>query len=480
MNYQKILVWLLVLSSFQCTYDLPESPPAPSWNPGTSDLQRIVVLGGSVGAGVMDGALYTQSQENSIGNLLTTQINSLNPNPLLFQQPDINDTNGYNLQAPGTEILGKSFLKFVSPGSVQLFKEFLPGTLPVDYSGPSLNNFSVPYLRTSQVADNTLSDNPFYARFTPSATATLIDQVVAADPSLVILQLGWDDILPYVQHGLTGAVSPDPDNIGPQDLTPINLFQQNLDLAVQQIIDNTSADVIISNIPDLSQFPFFNSISEVARIDGAEATFLSGFWRDYNLQVTRSNANADVLRPIIIFFSDDPPHLWKAIVEDPALTTVILDDGSELPKYRQMEEGEYILWSAPALPSLEGDRFGTEQPIPKSLFFTKQDIEDTRDLVDQYNQVISDLAQSQSRVTLMDWRTTTDNWIEEGVLFEGVLYTYDFRRSGIFSSDGVTYNQRGSALMANRIIDLINQQYGANIPRVDVNNLPGNIFVNDF
>ena len=80
----------------------------------------------------------------------------------------------------------------------------------------------------------------------------------------------------------------------------------------------------------------------------------------------------------------------------------------------------------------------------------------------------------------MDWRTTTDNWIEEGVLFEGVLYTYDFRRSGIFSSDGVTYNQRGSALMANRIIDLINQQYGANIPRVDVNNLPGNIFVNDF
>jgi len=229
MKNLKNYLWIFTLLLTTCTYDLPEPAPDVTWEPGTSDLQRIVVLGSSIGAGVMDGALYTESQQHSIGALLANQINSINPEPIVFQQPVINSENGFDAQSSISETMGKSFLKFIDPGSVQLFKESLPGELPQDYNGPVLNNLSIPYLRAPQISETTLSDNPFFQRIASNpGTSLLIDQVIDANPSVVILQLGWDDILPYATNGLTGNADPDPNAIGSTDLTPVDLFQQSI------------------------------------------------------------------------------------------------------------------------------------------------------------------------------------------------------------------------------------------------------------
>ena len=464
-----------------CEYNFPEpTDPAP-FDPGTADFSKLVILGDELGAGLKDGALYTTAQNNSIGRILSDQINQNNSSPFNFQQPDIESEQGYNIMESSPEVRGKSFLKFIAPGESQIFKDTNPGEFPAVYSGPALNNFSVPFVRTPEVLQPELSENPFYGRFaTDPGTSVLIDEVISAAPTFTIIQLGWYDILAYAKGGLTGNRNPDPDNIDEIDLTPLDLFESSYREIIDRLIEDTPGETILVNIPDVSKFPFFRSIGTPAFINGQEVGFLANFYRDYNIQVSRSNKDQPILRPTIQFFSDDPPHLWKAVIDDPALVDRVQEDGSPLPKWRQMEDGEYISWGVPMLPSMEGDGLGTTLPINKSWFFTPSDFEAIEDLVIQYNQVIADVAGSNSRLHLFDWYTTSQSWSESGVTFDGVLHTYDFNQSGMFSSDGTSMNSRGSALFANQLIAYINQTFGANIPLTNPNSFPGNVFVNDF
>ncbi len=480
-KYKIIIIALLCVSTQTCEYSFPEPIPPDSFDPGTADFQRIVILGDGLGAGFMDGALYNESQENSIGAILTGQINLHSATPIVFNQPDINSIHGYNPEYPGMELAGKSFLTFISPGESQLFKDANPGEFPQLYSGPPLNNLSVPFLRTPQVLDPALSENPFYFRFaTDPGNSLLLDQVISTDPTFTIVQLGADDILPYAMSGLTGNPEPDPEDLQPVDLTPLGLFESSYQEIISRLLSDTEADIILTNIPDVSDFPFFNSISSRAFLDGEDVGFLADFYRDYNIQVSKSNVGQDIYRPTIKYFLDDPPHLWFAVVDDPALVDRVQEDGSPLPKWRQMVDGEFILWSVPQIPSMKEDSLGTTSPIPRSMFFTKDDPEAIEALVIKYNKIIADIASSNSRLHLFDWFSITKPWAEDGVIFDGVVHTYDFNRTGMFSSDGISMNSRGSAIYTSYLIEFINQQFGSNIQPLDANAFPGNVFVNDF
>ena len=464
-----------------CEYNFPEPNAPAAFDPGTADFSKLVLLGDELSAGLKDGALYTSAQNNSIGLILSDQINQNSANFIDFQQPDIESEQGYNLMESSSEVRGKSFLKFIAPGESQIFKETNSGELPGVYSGPALNNFSIPFVRTPEVLQPELSDNPFYERFAADPGASiLIDEVISAAPTFTIIQLGWYDILAFAKGGLTGNTNPDPDNIGAIDLTPLDSFESSYREIMDLLIANTSGEIILINIPDVSKFPYFRSIGTPAFINGQEVGFLANYYRDYNIQVSRSNKDQPILRPTIQFFADDPPHLWKTVVDDPALVDRVQEDGSPLPKWRQMEDGEFVSWGVPMLPSMEGDGLGTTLPLDKSFFFTPSDHEVIGDLVIQYNQVIADVAASNPRLHLFDWYTTSQSWAASGVTYDGVLHTYDFKQSGMFSSDGTTMNSRGSALFVNQLIAYINQTFESNIPSTNPNSFPGNVFVNDF
>ncbi len=481
MCHSKLLISALVYLSISCSYELPEPLPPSVLDTGTADFERIAVLGGSQSAGFMDGALYTDGQSHSMGAILVNQINQTSPESVVFQQPGINSSNGYNPAASAVDTRGKYFIKFIDPGSLQLFKDTHPGEMPELYTGPPISNFSVPNLRSNQVMDPALVANPYYNRFASvPSTSTLIDELLEYNPTLLFLEMGWDDVLPYAVNGLTGQENGDPDQLGPADLTPVELFRSSLEQIMEDLITNTDAQIIMTNIPDVTAFPFFNSISPIAPINGMEAGLLQAFYRDYNLQVTRYNATAETLRPVIQFFSDDPPNLWKVVVEDPTLPEILLDDGSLLPKYRQMEDGEYVLWSVPQLPTAKEDGFGTFSPLHKSFFFTEQDIVNIQEVIQEFNEIISELIVTNTRAHLLDCHQIFSRWATEGIATDGVIHSYDFTRTGIFSADGLTLNRRGSALMSNQVIDLINNIYGSNIQHVDVNDFMGNEFVNDF
>jgi lysophospholipase L1-like esterase len=66
-----------------------------------------------------------------------------------------------------------------------------------------------------------------------------------------------------------------------------------------------------------------------------------------------------------------------------------------------------------------------------------------------------------------------------GIVVDGVTLSPDFAPNGIYSSDGVHFNPRGNALIANKIIAAMNARWGAggtDIPEIDVLAQRGVIF----
>jgi hypothetical protein len=66
-----------------------------------------------------------------------------------------------------------------------------------------------------------------------------------------------------------------------------------------------------------------------------------------------------------------------------------------------------------------------------------------------------------------------------GIMIEGHNLQPDFAPNGIFSTDGIHPNPRGHAIIANLIIEALNNQKGADIPMVNVTALRG-ILARDF
>jgi len=213
------ITWLML----SCTYDFPQVAPTPT-TPGIDpNLSNIVVLGGSSAAGLMDGALYDEGQEASFAAILAQLVEQSIADSLIFTQPKINSSNGLNLREMDNQVLGRYIIEFLHPGrnlspnennnpSNDIFKAFTTGESPGEYTGTlALNNFSIPQLRTPQVMEPGLAENPYYHRIATSpGTSVLLDQVIDVNPSLIILALGMDDILPYASNGLIGSLNPDP------------------------------------------------------------------------------------------------------------------------------------------------------------------------------------------------------------------------------------------------------------------------------
>ena len=53
------------------------------------------------------------------------------------------------------------------------------------------------------------------------------------------------------------------------------------------------------------------------------------------------------------------------------------------------------------------------------------------------------------------------------------IFSSSFIAGGTFSYDGVHPSSRGYGIIANEWIKVINQKFGANVPLVDLNSLPG-------
>lgn len=497
------------------------APPEPvSGDPGSADFSNYVAIGSSLTAGFMDAALYNLGQQYSLGALLAEQMEFTGA-PGTFNQPEINSELGFNTSADNPQngtILGRFKLDTSIPGPSPTV-----GGDPIGaYDGDtgSLNNFGVPGIVVGQLltpatggpqSSSNPAFNPFYARFTSSpGSSTLLGDAIAAQPSFFTLSIGSNDVLGYA---LSGASNP-------SLLTSEEDFNTQFNAAVNQLINDTSADGVVATIPPVTLAPFFRAIPYNAIPLGAEEAeqLTQGFVpvnAAFQAVVDHLGHSQEDANRRKVSYSQG---MNAILVNDPDLEDLgpkfdqLEGAGAITPEQREslvlyeqsrpLAEGELVTLSAG---SLIGTEANSESQTPTTIgvvvplglnstasgdefYLTLQEQNEIQNRITAFNTTIATtVVTNSSRLTLFDINSgfpgnpNSDTGAladlygmdgEMGIRIEGTMLQPDFSPNGIYSTDGIHLNPRGNAILANEFLSVIEDAFGADIPVVDVLNLP--------
>lgn len=497
---------------------LPDPVEASS---GDTDFSTYVAIGNSLTAGYMDGALYNLGQQNSIANMLAGQFAHTVDGDYSFVQPAINSEDGFNTTVDpnpaGTTVFGRFKLDTSVPGP----SPTVDGDPIAPYSGASVNNFGVPGIVVGQLltpATGGPADpgnpayNPFYARFAANpGTSTIIGEAVAAQPTFFSLWIGNNDVLGYAVSGASNEAI----------LTADNDFQTQYRGVINTLMNNTSADGVVANIPFFLGLAYFQAVTwDNITLDEATATTLNTNLQSVNgaIQacaspplsiITSDDANSRLIsysagnNPILVIDEDlaDLGTCFDALVgTNPGQITA--QQRAQLAPYEQsrpLVEGELVLLSAGAVLGTEADGdastadtpIGVVIPLGFSLadgslsgdqYYLTQAEQVTIETKRQtFNGMINAIVQNYSdRIAYYDTDNASSVFLNlfglsdgvPGITVDGVNLAPDFSPNGVLSTDGIHPNPRGNAIVANEFIRVIEAKFGASLPTIDVVSKP--------
>ncbi len=491
-------------------------PTAPNYTSGSADFSTFVAIGNSLTAGYMDGALYNDGQANSIPAVMAEQFTAAGGGA--FNQPDINSENGFNTVVnPNPDgngnVIGRFILDTSIPGPVPTAGEPITA-----YTGNTseLNNFAVPGVTVGDLLVPT-SPNPalaaLYYRFASNpGTSTIIGDAVARQPSFVHLWIGSNDVLGYAAGGAANEAI----------LTSTADFNIRFNAALGTITSNTSASGVVSTVPFVLYTPYFRAVTwDAIALDNATATQANAGLAAVNgaIQglvtaglITQTDADERAIsysegnNPILVH-DDDLADLGPFFDILQGAGQIDAAQRAALTPYEQarpLRSDELVTFTAATLLGSEADGDNTVPDTPIGVviplgydFPTGANSSGDRFFLDtaeqgliaqrigEFNGVIATaVAGSGGRFVLHDMnRGIPGLSIESGTGFfadlfgldgslgveeEGITLLPDFSPNGIFSTDGIHPNQRGYALIANEILDVISEEFGATLPRVDV------------
>lgn len=509
MKNKNILLYLLISTSVitACSSEddliqerLADNPvitdPPLTGEEGSADLSNYVAIGNSITAGFMDAALYTDGQMNSYPNILANHFVELKfMNTGEFQQPDINSLLGFNTAitnpGPNNTIFGRFELN-INPAVAPIGPLPTTGGDPIGpYSGAAneLNNFGVPNIKIGQLltpytggpAGNP-AYNPFYARFASNAgSSTILGDVISAAPTFYTLWIGNVDVLGYAVTGGDGSVS----------ITSTSDFQNYYQTVLTQLLQAGAKGVAI-NLPPVLTLPYFRAVPyNPLPLTQAQADQLNQGYAQYNGGLAQAQGAGLITaeekeRRTISFTAGQNAF----VMEDESLTNL---SGLGLPNYRQTEPTDLIpLSTASALATGVGTSSAAKD---KHVLIPQEQVEIVTaratfnaiiagvvaginsqvgatvvghldvgpliaDLVGLTPTQAAQLALSQAAQTAADG--------DKGLVFQGLEYQPDFSPNGLYSTDGIHFNPKGHAIIANAIVDAINASFGATIPDIDI------------
>jgi len=477
---------------------------------GDADFSNYVAIGNSLTAGFMDAALYNNGQEFSLGAQLSKQF-ELTGAPSTFNQPDINSENGFNTLANSGEgpVLGRFKLDTSIPGPSPVIN----GDPIEPYSGSAsaLNNFGVPGIQVGQLLTPDTGNpsspafNPFYARFASSpGNSTILDDVISTDPTFFTLWIGNNDVLGYATSGATR----------PEILTSQANFQAQFSATITRLMTETTANGVVANIPPILATPVFQAIPyNVIELDQATADQLNssfstlnavfdGMANDTFLFSSFTQEDAD-RRKISYQAGNNPilivdPNLDDLSDEFDLLVTfgqISSEQRAALQPYVQSRPmvvnpqtgPELVLISAGAIlgtPAVPGDPntpIGVAIPLGAQYTLTSDNILEIETARGTFNAIIGGtVTAAGSRLALYNTNELGGAFSdifgldgsEIGITADGVFLNPDFSPNGVFSTDGVHPNARGTAILANEFLEVIESEFNATIPKIDVLALP--------
>lgn len=434
-----LLAWSAVAVA-GCRFD-ESLPLAVEDRLGAIDPRRIVAIGDDFAAGAADGALYADAQALSLPALLAAHLGG---EPIL--QPLVSDAG---LSLDGSDA-GR--LRLLSLEPIALVREEA-GTPIVPSPGRPFDNLGVPGALISEalVAESSATSslgNPFFD-LVLGGRGTFAEQAAELDPTLVLLWIGTSDVLRFV------AAGGDTD-LAPGLPTPVGTFA----IAYEALLDAllaTADQVVLFTIPDPRSMPIARAVPGIVLDpDTGQPVMIT------------------VIEPVI------DPVTGEPVVDPVTGDTLLAQRQSTVPLLGPagpLAPGDLVLLDA--LPLLEqgigvpAPVGGTGAPLPDRAVLDAAERIDVGVAVAGYNQTIAALAADRD-LPLVDVHALVEALAAGSFVSDGVLLGADYAVGQAFSLDGARFTPKGYGVVANLVIDALDQRYAATVPHLRTANLPGN------
>jgi len=467
----KYLIIALVVSVFYfsgCSEDDVVVTPPPPFNPGTADFTMYVSIGNSLTAGFQSNALSERDQKNSFPDIISKQTQRT-----IFEQPLIKN--------PG--IGGR--LRLLSLPSNIVSEPSVDPTDPSSNENKDLprpyNNLGIPGSILFDMADETdfllksvARENPFFALILRDAALgnSVINQTRNLQPTFITAWIGNNDVLGYATSGGTSGTNTiigDPFTLPTESVVFGSLYGPMLDSLAA-----SGADIVVGNIPDVSSIPFFTTVGPI--LSGsipwgfvASQQIPAGLPATGIIYESSTGSNLGFL-PYNVRFADS-----SAVRNGTTLFTLL---GQTYASLMGTPTGKFYTDNGfPALPpgidTTQLFGFHPQNPFPDAFVLDPDEIDIATIAVDAFNGIISSEAGSRN-IAVVDFNTFLKELLTTPIPVNGIgIFSSSFIAGGTFSYDGVHPSSRGYGIVANEWIKVINQKFGANVPQVDLNSLPG-------
>jgi hypothetical protein len=426
-----IAVFIFVSGSCKPKYENPEA------SKGEIDPTRFVMIGGAHSSGYMNDALYYDGQQNSLAALISNQLSLVGGN--IINQPLVNTNSvgigftglaklklGYKTDCKGVTSL--SPIRVSATGDGSIYNDNL-------YSSTNLfGNYGIPGLKLMQIASsNYAQSNSFFARMASSSSTSVLSDLTATNATFFTSLLGIEDVLDYARSG--GTIT---------NLPTTSDFENSYTNLLQQLTAN-GAKGAIATIPDVTEMPYFTTIPwNGLTLDAANNMTLNSFYNQLGYYFTIGS------NPFMIVDST----------------------ASQLP-VRQILSDELLLLSLP-LDSVKCYQMGTLFPIRDEFVLDQTEIQMLRSRISEYNNIIKSLA-NQFNLALVRVDSFCSS-LKTGFTYNGVSMNAKFVSGGAYSLDGIHFNAKGNALLANEFLKSINHKYKSRIPLLNANSYDATFF----
>lgn len=482
------LISMMALTISSCSYEFPEVPEEVLGQLENADLTNPVFIGSTAYSGISDGVLTSESIKFSVPELLLSSWRSLGTEELI-SSPTVASTVGSNLYESNS---GPYFLTYSNPDTTTFIRriEEQGEAFVYDNSGASIKNFSFPRAQILDFTENGRTENSFKSSFLGNNNA-IVTTATSNAPSFFVLNLGLEDLMGFALSG--GEGNPNQNSATAHvyaDMLSPALFETKLNEVVNAFLTaNPNAKGALVNVPDFLKFPFFSKV----KFDITPYVINSNIPRDMRTQAniynnrliayyqTNPGVPPNQRRPFLDF-ANDIQFQWGTLVIDNNLGDVV-SNGQTLPKARHTLANEIIFYSNE---TLLFDKIGQfpSNAISEDRYLKVADIVAINQRRAAYNQIIQSVVNaSNGRLTLIDMKSYFDQLFQgfnplldnfgEGAVVNGATFLPVIGQFGIFSADGLNLNNRGNALLANQLVQKLNQDFSGNLKGIDANAFAG-------
>jgi len=507
----------LVLTSCDPKFD--NEIDSGTYSAGEADFTRYVAVGNSLTAGYMDGTVYRTGQQYSYPNILAQQFAIVGGGT--FTQPsfedDLNNTGG--LLFDGDLITIKRMIINASVGGPQNISGEATANV-ANLQAKAYNNMGIPGSKSfhilapgyGNITGVGISANPYFVRHATSPNATVLDDAMSMNPTFFTNWMGSNDVLAYalggganadgntpaLDHNETGNINPN--TYGANDITNANVFAQVYSTITTSLAAN-GAKGVVATIPNVTSIPYFTTVpynpitAEVINTNPQSATLIAL----YKFLSLATNGRISALKtgmaqtnPILITDIDLPDLSGQITASanasgNPLLVNFANQLGAIYGRARHATADDLIILLASGVigtPNSDSvapfNINGVTFPLANRWVLTPNEQAKINSATVTMNNIIKNIAQ-QNNLAVADMNLIMANLsgfgigltTEDGQRYSANYFSLAKLNTTLFSLDGVHPNAKGYALVANEIINVINQHYKANIPLVVPGTYPG-------